>query len=553
MKSSAKKGFKFILGINLKRFIILISQTIVVFCFIALLNLFGIFLKNKFALKFDFWPGKVSTLSPQTKNYLRNYDRKIKFLIPEPSYYKYMDPNFGENVFDEILQDVIASNSNFTFEKVYIRKEKELENKLKGVELVDFNGRPALYDGSIIIIDETDIGRNRGVFLCLSNMVNVNVTQFDDELKLRTFGLDNENMPPVRMVKPVSQEAFLFERSLIGALAKLSNKNLIRVAAVSGHGENDFAMNQSFFDNIGVKIEKVNLNNAELSPENQLLFISAPKTDFSKEEIEKLEAFLNGGGKLVYFDGVSQKKLDNLDQFLKVRGIEFSDGFVVNVGGEKPSSLIKIDLNNQNNAYTEKMVERKFPLILGGCRPVNLNNAQDGWQNFEVCRTPNTCILATKENVSKMNELKNGPKSDFIVAGGAQKALESGKIAKVVAVSSTNFFNGAFTKDDKNMGRENFNSFAFDDDTGVARYMSSNSNFIYSLLKETSGQNVFDYVPAKVVSLSSSMDFGFDGDRKLSKEEVKFKGYSFSIVVLCLPFLFLIMAFVMGLVRRRKK
>lgn len=552
MKSSAKKGFKFILGINLKRFIILISQTIVVFCFIALLNLFGIFLKNKFALKFDFWPGKVSTLSPQTKNYLRNYDRKIKFLIPEPSYYKYTDPNFGENVFDEILQDVIASNSNFTFEKVYISKENELENKLKGVELVDFNGRPALYDGSIIIIDETDIGRNRGVFLCLSNMVNVHVTQFDDELKLRTFGLDNENMPPVRMVKPVFQEAFLFERSLIGALAKLSNKNLIRVAAVSGHGENDFAMNQSFFDNIGVKIEKVNLNNAELSPENQLLFISAPKTDFSKEEIEKLEAFLNGGGKLVYFDGVSQKKLDNLDQFLKVRGIEFSDGFVVNVGGEKPSSLIKIDLNNQNNAYTEKMVERKFPLILGGCRPVNLNNAQDGWQNFEVCRTPNTCILATKENVSKMNELKNGPKSDFIVAGGAQKALESGKIAKVVAVSSTNFFNGAFTKDDKNRGRENFNSFAFDD-TDIARYMSSNSNFIYSLLKETSGQNVFDYVPAKVVSLSSSMDLGFDGDRKLSKEEMKFKSYSFAIVVLCLPFLFLIMALIMGLVRRRKK
>lgn len=538
------RNFKNLFGMNFKRFLFLIGQTVMVFAVIMLFNFAGGFLKKKVDFKLDLWPGKVNSLSPGFRTYLKNYDRKIKFLLCEPTY-EYSGGSMDMSAFDEIRSGIFAANPDFDVEVV--SSQKKLAEKLKGVEMLEFMRTEPDYSyyenafqaRGIYIIDETDPDRRRGLFLngrYLNRNVNqVSFDEFDSMDKMEG--------------RKVYVDAYAFERGFAGALEKLADSSLIRVAATTGHGEYDLSMASAFFSSIGVKVEKFNLTKGELSPEKQLLLIVAPRTDFSAEELDKLNAFLNAGGKLVYCASAAQKKLEKLEEFLKVRGIEFSEGCVVNVGKEKPDVLIGIDLKEQNNAYTEKMVERNWPLVFGGCRPMKLQATQDGWQAFEICKTPNSCAVVTKDSAKNIEEIKNSPKSEYLVAGGVQKELEAGKVSKIVVVSCANLLNGVFTSDFAGSGGR------FEQEgSNMHFYLTSNSNFIYSLFKETSGQNVFDYFPVKTSTMSGSVSYviNSEGNRN-SKEQINFLRKLNVSITVSIVGVFLLMWVVATILRRRKR
>ena len=536
-----------------KRFMFLIGQVFMVFTAIILINSIGNFLESKNDFKFDLTTKKLYSLSPQAKSYVKNYDRKIKFLILEP-FDTYFRPDSNIIRRNEIISGVVAANPNFEVE--FFSSIGKLRKNLKDVEMLEYTDiseeamQQALtkLTGFVFIVDETDAKKPRGVA--------VQCNLFDDGAYLiptdEFVSYSNyDSQQWYQKIDPSkAARVCALERGLVGALEKLAESKLIRVSATTGHGERDFSNNSLLFNSIGAKIEKTNLVNGELSPEKQLLLIAAPRLDFKDDEINRVDEFLNNGGKLIYFASAGQKKLEKLDGFLQARGIEFSEGCVVGVEKDQPSALIGVDLENQNNAYTEKMVEKNLPLLLKGCRPMTLQPTKNGWQAFEICKTAKKCVAVTKDSANNLEELKKAPKSEFLVVGGAQKELDSGKVAKIIAVSCVDVLNGANTLNFGKAPNPHFQEFRVTD-----AYLTSNNNFIYSLLKETSAQPVFDYIPIKLVK---DYDYGlnFRDNSKgepISKEQEKFLTKMIGWSQLILPLICLVLWAVSAILRRRNK
>lgn len=538
-----------------KRFMFLIGQVLMVFTAIILINFIGNFLARKNDFKFDLTTKKLYSLSPQAKSYLKNYDRKIKFLILEPfDPCYYLDSDAIRR--SEIIAGVVAANPNFEIE--FFSSLGKLRKSLKDVEMLeytDIDGKAMLRKearigtGFVFIVDETDATKPRGVAVkcnILHDRARL-LLPLDEFIIYSKYGSEQWHKKIAR--RPEARVCAL-ERGLVGALEKLADSKLIRVSATTGHGERDFSNNSVLFNSIGAKIEKTNLVNGELSPEKQLLLIAAPRLDFKDDELNRVDEFLNNGGKLIYFASAGQKKLEKLDAFLQARGIEFSEGCVVGVEKDQPSALIGVDLENQNNAYTEKMVEKNLPLLLKGCRPMTLQPTKNGWQAFEICKTAKKCVAVTKDSANDVEEIKKAPKSEFLVVGGAQKELDSGKVAKIVAVSCVDVLNGANTITFGKEPNPHFQEFRVTD-----AYLTSNNNFIYSLLKETSAQPVFDYIPTKIVEgYNNDLDFRDNSKGEpIPKEQEKFFRKMINSAQLLLPLICLVLWAVSAILRRRNK
>ena len=405
-----------------------------------------------------------------------------------------------------------------------------------------------LRTGFVFIVDETDEKKPRGVAVqCDLLDGRVHLLPTDEFVSYSNY---NSQQWYKKIERSQQAHVCALERGLVGALEKLADSKLIRVSATTGHGERDFSNNSVLFNSIGAKIEKTNLVNGELSPEKQLLLIAAPRLDFKDDELNRVDEFLNNGGKLIYFASASQKKLEKLDAFLQARGIEFSEGCVVGVEKDQPSALIGVDLENQNNAYTEKMVEKNLPLLLKACRPMTLQPTKNGWQAFEICKTAKKCVAVTKDSANDLEEIKKAPKSEFLVVGGAQKELDSGKVAKIVAVSCVDVLNGATTLNFGKAPNPHFQEFIVTD-----AYLTSNNNFIYSLLKETSAQPVFDYIPPKLIKgYDQSLNFRDNSKGEpISKEQKKFFRKMIVGAQLILPLICLVLWAVSAILRRRNK
>ena len=557
-EENKKKVFKNLFKNQSKRFMFLIGQVLMVFTAIILINYIGNFLERKNDFKFDLTTKKLYSLSPQAKSYVKNYDRKIKFLILEP-FEPHIDSYYNIIRRNGIISGVVAANPNFEVE--FFSSIEKLRQNLKDVEMLEYTDideeamqqiearlQDRLRTGFVFIVDETDEKKPRGVAVqCDLFDGEVHLLPTDEFVSYSNYNLQQWNKKTAQ--RPTAHVCAL-ERGLVGALEKLADSKLIRVSATTGHGERDFSNNSVLFNSIGAKIEKTNLVNGELSPEKQLLLIAAPRLDFKDDELNRVDEFLNNGGKLIYFASAGQKKLEKLDAFLQARGIEFSEGCVVGVEKDQPSALIGVDLENQNNAYTEKMVEKNLPLLLKACRPMTLQPTKNGWQAFEICKTAKKCVVVTKDSANDVEEIKKAPKSEFLVVGGAQKELDSGKVAKIVAVSCVDVLNGATTLKFGKAPNPYFQEFTFTND-----YLTSNNNFIYSLLKETSAQPVFDYIPPKLIKgYDQSLNFRDNSKGEpISKEQEKFFRKMIVGAQLILPLICLVLWAVSAILRRRNK
>jgi len=79
----------------------------------------------------------------------------------------------------------------------------------------------------------------------------------------------------------------------------------------------------------GFTIEEVNLQTADISPDSQMLFISAPASDFTEAEIEKLDKYFKEHRDAIVFYGLNGPKLDRFELYMKEWGVGFGMSIVI--------------------------------------------------------------------------------------------------------------------------------------------------------------------------------------------------------------------------------
>jgi len=115
-----------------------------------------------------------------------------------------------------------------------------------------------------------------------------------------------------------------------------------KVLFVTGHGEYSIDSEGGYYrianyiGNEANEVATINLSEAELPEDCDLIVVASPESDFTKEEAEKLQSYINRGGNLMWLQDpygpsnieYSEAKFPNISKILGNFGISFSSGAV---------------------------------------------------------------------------------------------------------------------------------------------------------------------------------------------------------------------------------
>ncbi|NLY43722.1 MAG: GldG family protein [Clostridiaceae bacterium] len=260
------------------------SATMVTAIFIAALIAINLLIGN-YHLNIDLTKDKIFTLSGQTLKVLKELKQPVTI------YALYRQGNETPEI-KEILDRYEMGSPNIKVEYVDPSKDTDFVNKYaeKGY---------AIYNGTIII--------ERGG--------KCKVISPNDIVDYNTY----------------TQEArsLLVEQRITSSIASVANEKETIVYFVEGHEEASLSLLKQILEMEGIKTGTVQLADQEIPEDAQLLLVSAPVFDFEESEIEKLDAYLNKGGRAAFLFHISLESLPNLEDYLKKWGVALHTDVVV--------------------------------------------------------------------------------------------------------------------------------------------------------------------------------------------------------------------------------
>ena len=196
-------------------------------------------------------------------------------------------------------------------------------------------------------------------------------------------------------------EGLIVENALTNALGYVSTDIDGTVYYTSGHNELDLPT--GFKDAVGyanLSLSELNLLTAQMpSPENSIVLVFSPHTDFTKEELKKLTNFLDEGGKAMLFMDINMPELPNFNELLSYYSIAHDQGLLIETDANYSQSSYPTYLlpGMSKHDITNSLRANKVPVIIPfGSGIKHLNTLRNG-----VTLTP--LLSSSEESYLKKN------------------------------------------------------------------------------------------------------------------------------------------------------
>lgn len=186
--------------------------------------------------------------------------------------------------------------------------------------------------------------------------------------------------------------ASLSEQAISNALLRLSRRDNQQLVFLTGHGERDLYADQprayselyQQLKQMGFNLQNINLVQQALPDNTKTVVIAAPAYPYLSGEVDKIKAFINSGGNLLWLaDPGSIQGLDSLAALLELKLL---DGVIVD-----NNATLRRALNVHHAAIIP--VSDYFPHLITntmryhtlftfarGISPLTDNNGTNGWQ-----------------------------------------------------------------------------------------------------------------------------------------------------------------------------
>ncbi len=260
--------------------------TFSVITMIILLYSISILLHNKFHLAIDMTANKKFEISEQSKDYITNLKNKITIRVMSPEKDFSEHPYYPEqyNQLNHILKLYKKNSDNISLVYDDVIKNPRLAEK--------YDNQVNQY--SVVVEAEN----NRYKVLNIDNLFDIEQNYMSQNLK-----------------------ASKAEQAIISSIVAITSNDQLRVGVLSGHQEVDVSgLEKLLLDNL-YDVSKINLLTSEIPQELTMLVIAAPQKDFTTQEIEKLNKYLDNNGNygrnILYFANISGEVLPNLNSFLR--------------------------------------------------------------------------------------------------------------------------------------------------------------------------------------------------------------------------------------------
>jgi len=347
---------------------------------------------------------QLYSLTDQTKDFVKNLDEDVTIYVMANEENK-------DNMVAQTLEKYDALSEHIT------------------VEYVDPNVNPKFhtqYTNSITWGTLIVVGENRNKVIPASDLYAKTIVDYTT-YESATTGYDGEGQ-------------------ITSALDYVTSENIPQVYLTSGHGESTLSSN--FKDALAkenVVLETIHLMDSETVPEDAAcLVINGPATDFSEDDLDKVIAYLNNGGKVVAITTLTEDELPNYDKLLAYMGLEVTENIVIE-GDEdfyyqSPAYLLP---DMSYSPYTTGVYSSYYAFVpyAQGIIVEEEANADIEYDQFMVTSEDAYVKMDLASDTIAFEE--GDIKGPFAIGVEAVKALENGEATMVVYSCSEMFTDNA--------------------------------------------------------------------------------------------------------------
>lgn len=263
------------------------SLSVVMIVLIVIINLFV----SELNIKIDLTADAKNSLTNETVDMIKNLEDKITI-------YYLAESGTEIEQFKNILEN---------YEKVNDNIKLEYKDPVKYPKFASQYVDDEISAQSLLIVNETN---KRAKYLTYNDIV---VSEMDYTTYQSTVtGIDVEGR-------------------VDAAIQYVTNKDLPKVYAVSGHGETSMTSTMtSLLSKANIETDSLNTLTSEVIPEDcDVLFINQPQSDYSAEEVELIKNYFSNGGDAIISVDYTTSELPIFTSLINSYGINVVKGIVL--------------------------------------------------------------------------------------------------------------------------------------------------------------------------------------------------------------------------------
>ena len=393
----------------------------------------------------DLTQNKIYALSDDSKKLISSLDEEVKIIVC------YKEESLRSNEYgrqtDELLQQYENYGTNIQVRFVDLLKEPEVSRQYS-----DYGVK----QGSVLICSDQRIKA-----ITLDDCI----IQEKDE---SGYGYS------------ISSNA---EQELTSAIAYVTEDSVVEVSVLEGHSEEgcEDILNYLNENNYSVRIQ--NISTEEINSTAKSVFIFAPMTDFTKDELEKLDRFLDNDGyfgkSIIYVASYDQPELPNLEAFLEEWGMQVGNGIIVEQDSKNvydgQGFMFCGSFTENAEQWLKNVKNPALPFIGYYCRPIScLWEEKNNRSARELVISPETTVLYESDDGKTTIGADASQSYGLVAIGERVKYLGTEeRTSRVIVLGSnvmfssnasvsTNFNNKDFTVELINSISEKENSISID-------------------------------------------------------------------------------------------
>lgn len=359
---------------------LLAGKAVIVFAVIVASNLLASALVNRFpSWNPDMTVQKLNTLSEEAKDAVTKIDRKVEvYILAKES---------------EARTDKLFAEYGIQYSQVVnLLEQMQEQNPKIRVEFKNPSANPAL----LAAYEKENL--TAGDILIVS------------DLRYRVLGA--ADLFVQQQDTATGSYAFYSQAdsALANGIAYAAMADVPLITAATGHGEMLDASARSAFDtlmeNNAFAVGEINFLTEDIPADTSVLFLPAPTTDYTEEEIKRLRAFLlddtdEKAHTVLFAAYPTQGTMPNLEGFLEEWGISVGEGTVFETEESRmfltSPNTIFVKSSNQiltGETYDYLLAPVSSPLEI-------LFDSNDGIHVFPLWTTADTTYVQTKEEIRK--------------------------------------------------------------------------------------------------------------------------------------------------------
>ena len=379
-------------------------------------------LEERYALSADLSFNAMTLQSAVTEDTLKGLDRPIEMYLLTTA----TSDTFGDSVLLRSDLRTILERYRALSPMLTLREESLLSAPTWATRFSDMlNGQSVTTDCVIVCCPRTERAK---------------MLTSDDFLRLQ-YDLDSQTFVV---------SAYAVEKALTEAIVYVSSDETPSVQLLTGHGELSAAETdvlEAHLAEAGYQAVRVTLHDGASLSSAQPLMILCPQFDLSAAELEWLNAYLDGGGGLIFATSYTDPaELPNFHSLLRGYGLELSQGIVVADGadktsyyGDSPATLLPY---MQATPETQELLgSGQDILLMPGVRAVTISEERDTSVYAEsLLKSGSAYLREYSDGMETLDRQPSDPSGVFDLAALARRYAEDQAMGTVVVIGNAAMF-----------------------------------------------------------------------------------------------------------------